>query len=147
MPAVAVPMPAVARAPALQWVSTPAQRWMSGWACRPMAWHMAASWRWMAWASSSSASQAAWSAKPRAAASARSTAQARFTAVGRQDLRYAAFLARAEAKSPAPCPGWRRHSCAASTMPYAAATPMAGAPRTASRRMASNTSAVEPHST
>ncbi len=139
--AVAVPMPPVASAPALQWVSTAGVGWdasrllapasshrqaarSSGSACSPMARHIAASSSWIRFASASSAS----GVRSPAAYSRfmRSIAQKRLTAVGRLVARWLA------ASSKVSC-------CAPMTQPNAAATPIAGAPRTLSRLIASQT--------
>ena len=70
---------------------------------------------------------------PRHAARTRSTAQARLTAVGRD------AISTSHASSSAPSDGRAESS---SATPYAAAIPMFGAPRTASRPIASATSAA-----
>ena len=73
------------------------------------------------------------SAFARATASIRFSAQNRFTAVGREDAR-CAFSSRSAAWKASNVSASMREASRAS--PYAAQTPMAGAPRTCSRRMA-----------
>ncbi len=76
-------------------------------------------------------SRASASRSPPSDASARSSAQPRFTAVGRVERSIAAAAVRSS--SPA----------AASAIAYAAAIPIAGAPRTASVRMQSATCSAD----
>eukprot|EP01022_Parablepharisma_sp_SALTPOND_P029773 TRINITY_DN7455_c1_g2_i1.p1 TRINITY_DN7455_c1_g2~~TRINITY_DN7455_c1_g2_i1.p1 ORF type:complete len:841 (-),score=220.45 TRINITY_DN7455_c1_g2_i1:648-3170(-) len=126
----AVPQPPVAREPALQWVRMVAFLGTSLAPCLPMARLIA-----MSSASISSLSRRSMakivstsSGAKAATASMRSTAQARFTAVGR--------AARITSARSANCSrhlagSLTRMAFAASTRPMAAATPMAGAPRTA----------------
>ena len=91
----AVPYAAVARAPALQWVSTFAARGTSGAPSSPMRRQEASSSSRIAWASASTASgPAANRARTRA------TAQARFTAVGRAAAIRSAAAASASAGTP-----------------------------------------------
>ena len=141
----AVPYPAVARAPVLQCVSTRAPCGSNAAPYAPMAMF---AWR-------SSASIACASRRVRSTASAgseaasaarrvRATAQGRFTAVGRA----AASCAAASASSSRKAGTAESHSAlAASTTPYAPATPMAGAPRTCIDWMAVITSCQRSSST
>ena len=139
----AVPNPAVASEPVLQWVSTPLPASIRPAPSAPM-WRLAArSSSAMAWASV--ASTCCQSAPARASARRmRASAQARLTAVGRDALsrcRAGSSLASACAPSSACTPA------AASTTPQAAAMPIAGAPRTVSAWMASATASLSRHST
>ena len=134
----AVPKPAVASEPVLQWVSTPLPSPISAAPNSPI-WRLAAR-------SSSAIASASSSSTPRQslpavfrAARMRASAQARFTAVGRAALR----RCRAGSSLSAASAGVAAiTSRAASTTPQAAAIPMAGAPRTARSWMAAATSSL-----
>src|SRR3954451_20499464 len=129
----AVPSPPAASAPVLQIVSTrrALARRSAPW--RAIAALAASSSAWMRWASARAA--AAIEIGPAAihAARTRSTAHARFTAVGRAANKASAPDSRD------PRPGCRATSIAS---PYAATIPMSGAPRTASRRIAAAVSSA-----
>ena len=136
----AVPMPAVASAPALQCVNTRAPSGTKARPCCPMAAHISRSSSRIAVASSrSAASSAGTVAEGSASARAviRSSAHDRFTAVGRAAARrFACAWRRARSVCPSSC----AKSPSEATSPSAAATPIAGAPRTASVAIASRTS-------
>ena len=123
----AVPKPAVASEPVLQWVSTPLPESISAAPSAPM-WRLAArSSSAMAWACRSSSARQSVPA-PARVRRIRASAQARLTAVGR------AALSRCSAGSSLPAasaPSAASTARAARTTPQAAAMPMAGAPRTA----------------
>lgn len=129
----AVPQPAVASAPVLQCVSTRSGRSTPTFLTSqsapyaPMARFASTSSRWTAAASASTASSP--SSKR---AITRSTHTMRFTAVGRaaRTRATAARVSSADQPSRSPCNS-------ASATPYAPAAPIAGAPRTTSRWMAS----------
>src|ERR1041385_7384534 len=136
----AVPWPAVARAPVLQWVRTRAPSGTRAAPARPMA--RLASTSGSKSASAASASFAAAAFGSRFAASTprmRSSAQNRFTAVGRlaASVLNAASIAVSKSRG-----GRSRCRRASSATAKAAAQPMAGAPRTTMARIASATSAA-----
>src|SRR6266478_2922275 len=140
MGASAVPIPPVASAPALQWVSSFAPSGMSGSPASPIRRHMARSSSQMAVASAWSRSHSA--APPQSAGVAaathvmRSSAQRRFTAVGRvAPSSRASSSSRPRKRSR----GAARSSRVPATRPIAAAIPMSGAPRSCSVRIASAT--------
>ena len=138
----AVPKPAVASEPVLQWVSTPLPGSISEAPSVPMARLAARSSVSIARASASSAARQsmpspAWARS--SAARMRARAQARLTAVGRAALRRCSAGSSATAASAASAASISR---AASTVPQAAEMPMAGAPRTASAWMAAATSSL-----
>src|SRR6266705_35680 len=137
----AVPCPAVASAPVLQWVRMRAPSGTCFAPARPMAWLVSRSARKISSAVPASRAAAAFGS-PRCAASSermRSSAQKRFTAVGRlvASASNAASIA-AENSARVRCCS----RCASSAMPNAAAQPITGAPRTTIERMASATSAA-----
>src|SRR6266581_6133697 len=140
MGASAVPIPPVAGAPALQWVRTFAPSGTSGSPASPIRRHMARSSSQMAVASAWSRSQIAAPPQPPGVSAAtramRSSAQRRFTAVGRVTP-----SSRTSSSSPARkrSRGAARRSRVPATSPIAAAIPMSGAPRTCSVRIASAT--------
>src|SRR6266699_2099033 len=140
MGASAVPIPPVASAPALQWVRTFAPSGTSGSPASPIRRHMARSYAQMAVASAWSRSQIAAPPQPPGVSAAtramRSSAQRRFTAVGRVTP-----SSRTSSSSPARkrSRGAARRSRVPATSPIAAAIPMSGAPRTCSVRIASAT--------
>ncbi len=131
----AVPMPAVARPPELQWVNTASPGWNSPRPRWAMASHRATSWSKIASAAASRSP-----APPPASRTAimRSMAHMRLTAVGRASLSRAA----ARRRSATGAPDWARQARA-----RAAATPMRGAPRTARRRMSWTMTSGSPAST
>jgi ribonuclease E len=134
----AVPKPAVASEPVLQWVSTPLPGAISAAPNAPM-WRLAArSSVSMARASRSSTARQSLPAVSSARCM-RASAQARLTAVGREALRRAIAGASASAASR---PVAACTSRAASTTPQAAAMPIAGAPRTVSAWIAAATSSL-----
>src|SRR5438445_49484 len=138
MGASAVPIPPVASAPALQCVRSFAPSGTSGRPASPMRRHMARSSSQMAFASAWRRSQTAAPLPGVAVAtrSMRSSAQRRFTAVGRvAPSSSASWCTRARKASR----GAARSSRVPTTRPIAAAMPMSGAPRTWSVRIASAT--------
>ncbi len=135
----AVPAPAVARAPALQWVSTAEPGVMSAAPSSPISLQDSTSWRKMlsACSRSTSTTEAGGRASERSSAERmRSSAVKRFTAVGRVEARRS-IAARMEGRNFGTGP--RPDCIAARTTAYAAATPMAGAPRIRRARIASAT--------
>ena len=137
----AVPYREAASAPALQWVRMPSPSPTRVRPCSAIRRHISPSSRWMARHSRSST----WTicsggpAVRSARASIRSSAQRRFTAVGRVAARPAAH-SRSRVRNAAST-GARSASLRASTYrAYAAKTPMAGAPRTRRVRIASASS-------
>src|SRR5713101_3210054 len=140
MGASAVPIPPVASAPALQWVSSFAPSGMSGSPASPIRLHMARSSSQMAVASTWRRSQTPEAPQSAGVAAAtrvmRSSAQRRFTAVGRvAPSSRASSSSRARKRSR----GAARSSRVPATRPIAAAIPMSGAPRSCSVRIASAT--------
>src|SRR3954471_19551661 len=130
----AVPAPAVASPPVLQCVYTRLPGANSRSACAAMRLSASACSRATPSAQSTSAkpgSEPSASARP-SASRARAIAHARFTAVGLVEPSSAATSSKREEGS--------AESRSPSASPYAAATPIAGAPRTARRRIASATS-------
>src|SRR5205809_505707 len=141
MGASAVPIPPVASAPALQCVSTFAPSGTSGSPASPIRRHMARSSSQIAVASAWRRSQIAEPAPGRWAATAamRSSAQRRFTAVGRAAASSStSWPSRARNCSR----GAPRSSRVPATRPIAAAIPINGAPRTWSVRIASATASA-----
>src|SRR5438094_3781237 len=141
MGASAVPIPPVASAPALQCVSTFAPSGTSGSPASPIRRHMARSSSQVAVASAWRRSQIAEPAPGRWAATAamRSSAQRRFTAVGRAAASSStSWPSRARNCSR----GAPRSSRVPATRPIAAAIPINGAPRTWSVRIASATASA-----
>ncbi len=139
-------MPPVARAPALQWVSTVDPSRSSVSPCSPMRRHISRSSSRMSIASPRIAFQiSALSASAFTSATAvtRSTAHARFAAVGRASRIRSALSASRARKSEA-VPSTCRLSDA--TSPIAPAMPMAGAPRTRRLWIASITSSTSTRS-
>src|SRR5216110_2058821 len=137
----AVPIPPVASAPALQCVSTFAPSGTSGSPASPIRRHMARSSSQIAVASAWRSSQIAEPAPGRWAATAamRSSAQRRFTAVGRAAASSStSWPSRARNCSR----GAPRSSRVPATRPIAAAIPINGAPRTWSVRIASATASA-----
>src|SRR5947208_954460 len=137
----AVPIPPVASAPALQCVSTFAPSGTSGSPASPIRRHMARSSSQIAVASAWRRSQIAEPAPGRWAATAamRSSAQRRFTAVGRAAASSStSWPSRARNCSR----GAPRSSRVPATRPIAAAIPINGAPRTWSVRIASATASA-----
>src|SRR2546425_67011 len=136
----AVPYPAVARAPALQCVRIRAPGGTRAAPWSPSARLAATSSSRIAWASATRRTRSSANGRSRAASATRrirSRAQNRLTAVGRvaaSPLMATSRSARSSSKVVAGL--WR----AASATPKAAVTPMAGAPRTTSVRIASITS-------
>ena len=138
----AVPYFEVARGPALQWVSTPSPGFRRDRPCSAIFWHISSSSRRMARASSPRAETMSSTGAPAIRAArwvSRPTAQARFTAVGRELT--STFPCRSSSSKKAgpdnPC----SMSCRASTYrQYPAKMPMAGAPRTRRDWMASTMS-------
>ncbi len=118
----AVPCPAVANEPVLQMVKTVEESPTNDAPCEPIARFIAKSSASIATASANTRSND-WSCNPPM----RSNAQNKLTAVG------------LEAVSPARASVMFAPPFAAKAMPYAAATPIAGAPRTAMSRTASRT--------
>src|SRR5262245_44312749 len=136
----AVPWPAVASAPVLQWVRTRAPSGTRAAPARPIARFVSTSARKRASAASASLS-AATAGSPCFASTARmrSSAQNRLTAVGRLSANVAsAACSASENWAGALCLSFR----ASSATPKAAAQPIAGAPRTAIARIATATSAA-----
>ena len=136
----AVPSPPVARAPVLQCVKIVAPSGTSAAPFFPMATHISASSRWISIASANSAcliSATLLLTFRRQTARIRSTAQKRFF-VGRVCAIIAAERSNAIVNSLGEAE-WK--CCVPKTMPYAAAIPRAGAPRTLSIRMASASTA------
>src|SRR2546428_5967354 len=136
----AVPGPAVARAPVLQWVRTRAPSGTRAAPARPMARLVSTSATESASAASATLPAADFgscfaASTPRM----RSSAQNRFTAVGRlaASASNAASIAVSNSRGGRSC-----CRCASSATPKAAAQPIAGAPRTTIERMASATSAA-----
>ncbi len=147
-------MPPVASAPVLQWVRTfttlpadfrlptaptaPLPTESTVCPASPIARHIAWSSRQIAWASCSRASNTAAASPvvPRAIFRIRSIAQPRFAAVGRAAPIASAALSAAETNRSRGSFTHRRSDAAS---PIAAATPIAGAPRTRSVRIASIT--------
>src|SRR2546422_11070171 len=140
MGASAVPIPPVASAPALQWVSTFAPSGISGSPASPIRRHMARSSSQIAVASAWSRSHIA--APPQlpgvsvATRVMRSSAQRRFTAVARVAPSSRTASPSRARKRPR---GAARSSRVPATRPIAAAIPMSGAPRRCSVRIASAT--------
>jgi hypothetical protein len=133
----AVPCPAVARAPALQWVRMRAPSGTSAAPCAPMRRFAAMSSEKISRAlpvSASTIAPTSWPGTLRQQARIRSSAQNRFTAVGRLAARTRKPLSSSAEKSAGAAP---RRRCASTAIPNAAAQPIAGAPRTARSRMAS----------
>src|SRR5882724_9681771 len=137
----AVPWPAVARAPVLQWVRTRAPSGTSAAPARPMARLASTSATKSARAASASfaAADIGSSLLADSTARMRSSAQNRLTAVGRLSAR----VLNPSSIAAANCAGvpcfWR---CASRATPNAAAQPIAGAPRTIIERIATATSAA-----
>ena len=130
----AVPCPAVASAPVLQWVMTVPAPLSRSAPRAPMRRLTASSSRWMATASAIRASlAAATSACPSAARRILSTAHRKLTAVGRAAARSSHTPDTPAAKSAI---SEQSIPLAPSATPYAAATPIAGAPLTRISRMA-----------
>ena len=146
MTPMAVPYPAVASPPALQWVRMRAGFGTNAWPCRPIAWLMRMS---SSRIVSDSAVRRVWisatgrSRDCRATPSIRRIAQARLTAVGRVRMSWSPTRSRAAQNA-----AWSvsRIVRAPRASPMAAAIPMAGAPRTCRVRMAWATSSTVPHS-
>src|SRR3989442_95715 len=145
VPRGAVAKPAVARAPALQWVRMRAFAGTSAAPWVPRARFAAMSSSRIAWASVRSRAVTRSSGTPtdaRATRRIRSSAQKRLTAVGRVAARPLIAASRSPKRaSNVVARLWR----AASATPKAAATPIAGAPRTTSVRIASATSSHRPY--
>src|SRR5881396_922153 len=138
----AVPWPAVARAPVLQWVRTRAPSGTRAAPARPMARLISRSALKSATAASANLPAAELgSSRVPAPSAARiwSRAQKRFTAVGRLAARLLNAISIAASNSARVRRSWR---FASSATPKAAAQPIAGAPRTTIERMASATSAA-----
>src|SRR5438034_10085557 len=138
----AVPWPAVARAPVLQWVRTRAPSGTRAAPARPMARLISRSALKSATAVSANLPAAELgSSRVPAPSAARiwSRAQKRFTAVGRLAARLLNAISIAASNSARVRRAWR---FASSATPKAAAQPIAGAPRTTIERMASATSAA-----
>src|SRR2546425_38758 len=138
----AVPWPAVARDPVLQWVRTRAPSGTRAAPARPMARLVSRSALKSASAASANlpAADLGSSRVPApSAARIRSRAQKRFTAVGRLAARFLNAVSIAMSNSARGQSSWR---LASSATPKAAAQPIAGAPRTTIDRMASATSAA-----
>src|SRR5438034_606941 len=138
----AVPWPAVARAPVLQWVRTRAPSGTRAAPARPMARLISRSALKSAIAVSANLPAAELgSSRVPAPSAARiwSRAQKRFTAVGRLAARLLNAISIALSNSARVRRSWR---FASSATPKAAAQPIAGAPRTTIERMASATSAA-----
>src|SRR5882672_6441617 len=137
----AVPWPAVARAPVLQWVRTRAPSGTSAAPARPMARLASTSATKSARAASASFAAADFGSALFEANTARmrSSAQNRLTAVGR----LSASVLNASSIASENCAGVPCFSrCASRATPNAAAQPMAGAPRTTIERIATATSAA-----
>src|SRR6266581_5136190 len=138
----AVPWPAVARDPELQWVRTRAPSGRSAVPARPMARLVSRSALKSASAASASSAAADFGSSfvPAACTTRmRWSAQKRFTAVGRLAARLLNAISIAVSNSACVPRSWR---FASSATPKAAAQPIAGAPRTTIERMASATSAA-----
>ena len=137
----AVPKPAVASEPVLQWVNTPLPLAISCAPSLPILWFAARSSVAMACASRNSTVRQSSPALVKARRM-RCSAQARLTAVGRAALRCSMTGSRRSAASAAVStspPLVASSSRAANTTPQAAAMPIAGAPRTISAWIASAT--------
>src|SRR5438094_644840 len=141
MGASAVPIPPVARAPALQCVSTAAPSGTSGSPASPIRRHMARSSSQMAVAVVLRRSQIAAPSPSvsRPARAIRSSAHRRFTAVGRVA---ASSVTSSSSRATKRSRGAARRSRVPATTPIAAAIPIRGAPRTWSVRIASATASA-----